>query len=201
MREIKNKSQQIAESILARISLLEHILATPKEFVNDEVIRKALKSQGGLSNLNYTFGTNDLFFKIYPISITTLKAKVSTVSEGLTWETFDALRVQALDVIEYAARKANDSPKQTKLGMKEALETLETELENQREINFRLIHALTRAVGEIESIQSTTKADLRAKRARDAIEIINKILGLNDYPFNNIEHKTTIVRLRPDIKP
>ncbi|MNG03531.1 hypothetical protein D3C84_866170 [compost metagenome] len=135
------------------------------------------------------------------MSITTLKAKISTVSEGFTWESFDKLRMQALNSINIPPHVDITSPKQTKLGLKDQLTTLKTELENQREINLRLIQALTKCVAEFETVRSTNKEDLRSKRAREAIETINQILGLNDFPFNKVERPVVILTLKSDTTP
>ncbi|WP_447903399.1 hypothetical protein [Pseudomonas serbica] len=198
MREKKNKSKTVVDSIIARISLLEAIVQSPKTYISEENIIKALSSQGSLASLTHTFMSNEKTFTILPLSVTTLKAKISTVSDGLTWESFDALRLQARDCILQAARTNDSSPKQTKLGLKESLANVETELENQREINFRLIQAISKTVGSIRDSLSITKAELRAKHAEETIQTIYMILGLNDFPFNKADRSTVILTLNPD---
>ncbi|MDZ5436773.1 hypothetical protein T3H00_29480 [Pseudomonas fluorescens] len=198
MREKKNKSKAVVDSILARISLLESILQSPKTYISDENIIRALSSQGSLASLTHTFMSNEETFTILPLSVTTLKAKISTVSDGLTWESFDALRLQARDCILQAARTSDSLPKQTKLGLKESLANAEAELENQREINFRLIQAISKTVGSIRDSLSITKAELRAKHAEETIQTIYKVLGLNDFPFNKADRSAVILALTPD---
>lgn len=198
MREKKNKSKKVVDSILARISLLESILQSPKSYISDENIIKALSSQGSLASLTHIFKSNEETFTILPLSVTTLKAKISTVSDGLTWESFDALRLQARDCILQAARTSNSLPKQTKLGLKESLAHAKAELENQREINFRLIQAISKTVGSIRDSLSITKAELRAKHAEETIQTIYMVLGLNDFPFNKAERSAVILALTPD---
>jgi hypothetical protein len=197
MRERKNKSIKITDSILARIELLERIISSPKKFIDDNVIKQALKSQRGLALLSYTVDI-ETGRSIFPMSITTLKARISTVSDGFNWESFDKLRVQALGSINSYSHSDIQSPTQTKLALKDQLKDLNNELENQREINLRLIQALTKSVAEIETVRSTNKEDLRTKRARDAIESINQILGLNDFPFNRVERPAIIITLKSD---
>ena len=200
MREKKNKSNLVIASILGRISLLESILQNPKSYTSDANIIKALSSQGSLASLSYTFTSHDKTLTILPLSVTTLKAKISTVSDGLTWESFDSLRLQARECILEAARISDSLPKQTKLGLKKSLAHAESELENQREINFRLVQALSKTVGSIRDSLGITKADLRAKHAEEVIETIYMILGLNDYPFNKVGRSAVILPLTPDRK-
>lgn len=198
MRKKKNKSETVVDSILARIKLLESILQSPKSYTSDKTIIKALSSQGSLASLTHTFMSNNEKFTIVPLSVTTLKAKISTVSDGLTWESFDALRLQARDSIIQAVRTNNSLPKQTKLGLKESLAHAEAELEKQREINFRLIQAISKTVGSIRDSLSITKTELRAKHAENTIQTIYMVLGLNDFPFNKAERSAVILPITPD---
>ncbi|MHA6234050.1 hypothetical protein [Pseudomonas fluorescens group sp. PF-69] len=201
MRQKINKSKQIEDSILATIKLLEITITTPNQFIDHTIIRHALKSQGGVASLEYTFDADDTSYCIKPLSITTLKSKISTISEGLTWETFDQLRVQAHDAIEHAAEKKTQGQKETKIGLKESLADAGENLEKQREINFRLLQAIGQAVTALESISSTSDGDLRVKRARDAIEMILRCLSLNEFPFNKVERTASILTLHQEKKP
>lgn len=140
-------------------------------------------------------------YYIKPLSITTLKAKISTISEGLTWETFDQLRTQALDAVEHATEHKTQGQKETKIGLKDSLANANYNLEKQREINFRLLQAIGQAVTALEGISSISDGDLRAKRARDATEMILRCLSLNEFPFNKVERTATLLTLHQDNKP
>jgi hypothetical protein len=200
MRLNKNKTLHIERSILCMIALFETILKFPNDFIENEIVRSALKSQGGIASLNYTLDIGDNSLIISAMSLTTLKAKISTVSEGLTWKSFDDLRTQAYEAVEYAAHKNDTTSKQTKLDLKETLLAAETEIQKLREINLKLIQALTQAVSNFEGIRCTSNEDLRAKKAKDATEAINKILGLNDFPFNKLNRPAAILSLHPEKK-
>ncbi|ANY86224.1 hypothetical protein IEC33019_0640 [Pseudomonas putida] len=201
MRRKTNKSKQIEDSIIALIKLFESAIADPKRFFDNAVICNALKSQGGVASLNHTFEDDNITYCIKPLSITTLKAKMSTLSDGFTWETFDKLRIQAHDAIEHAhVQKAQDQ-KTTKIGLKESLSIAELHLERQREMNFRILQAVGQALTILDGVVSIADEELRAKRTRDAKEIIYKCLSLNEFPFNKIDRTATIVTLHPDKKP
>lgn len=201
MRKKINKSKQIDDSILAIIKLLESTITAPEKFIDDTIIRHALKSQGKIASLDYVFYADDTSYCIKPLSITTLKAKISTISEGLTWETFDQLRVQALDAVEHATEHKKQGQKKTKIGLKQSLVNANDNLEKQREINFRLLQAIGQAITALEGISSISDGDLRAKRARDATEMILRCLSLNEFPFNKVERTATLLTLHQDNKP
>lgn len=201
MRKKINKSKQIEDSILAIIKLLESTITAPDKFIDDTIIRHALKSQGKIASLDYVFYADDTSYCIKPLSITTLKAKISTISEGLTWETFDQLRVQALDAVEHATEHKNQGQKETKIGLKQSLANANDSLEKQREINFRLLQAIGQAVTALEGLSSISDSDLRAKRTRDATEMILRCLSLNEFPFNKVERTATLLTLHQDNKP
>lgn len=201
MRKKINKSKQIEDSILAIIKLLESTITAPDKFIDDTIIRHALKSQGKIASLDYVFYADDTSYCIKPLSITTLKAKISTISEGLTWETFDQLRVQALDAVEHATEHKNQGQKETKISLKQSLANANDSLEKQREINFRLLQAIGQAVTALEGLSSISDSDLRAKRTRDATEMILRCLSLNEFPFNKVERTATLLTLHQDNKP
>lgn len=199
MRKAKNKSKQVADSILARIKLLERIIATPKDFLTDSTLKSALHSQASFASLSYEFGTQDSE-KITPLSITTLKAKTSTISEGFSWDGFERLRLQALESLDRAPQSEDSSTKQSKVGLQQQIIDIKLQLERQQETNIRLIQALTRAVNEIGTVSNTNKAELRSKRARDAVDAINETLGLNDFPFNRADRPAVVLKIVPEDK-
>ncbi|WP_426234784.1 hypothetical protein [Pseudomonas sp. TWP3-2] len=200
MRPLKNKAQQIETSIASLIILFEKIITAPKDYVNDQTIRNALKSQGGIAKLHLTSGSGATLMSISPMSLTTLKSKISTVSDGQTFESFDRMRIQALDALDHASLIKDEPKKQTKIGIRRELEQMKIQLEQHRETNFRLLQALSRALAAIESVRNITDFDLRAKRARDESDTIAKILTLNEYPFNKVERPAIVLALNTDAK-
>ncbi|UVL05979.1 hypothetical protein [Pseudomonas sp. B21-047] len=206
MKINKNKSGQIKTSIISTIRLLNRIIDHPSEFSENETIRDALKSQGALAGLTYTDIENAI--QIAPLSITTLKAKVTTHSGGFDFNSYDHLRKQALDSLtlldanlasDVDPNLSNDQPIiPSKVKLTNQIAVLESRLEKHREANFRLLQALNRAVTALENTSKTDDSRLRQKIARDEISSIAKTLLFNDHPFNKLHNPISIAPLHPE---
>ncbi|MBH3389419.1 hypothetical protein I5S62_09825 [Pseudomonas putida] len=206
MRVNKNKSGQIETSIRSIVKLLSRVIDHPSEFSANEIVRNALKSQGALAGLSFTDEKNAI--QIAPLSITTLKAKVTTYSGGFDFNSFDRLRKQALEslVLLDANLTTTVEPNlsygqpltTSKVKLTNQIAVLESRLEKHREANFRLLQALNRAVTALENTSKTDDSKLRQKIARDEISNIAKTLLFNDHPFNKLHHSITIIPLHPE---
>lgn len=210
MRVRKNKAEEVEKSIRSIIRLLERVISNPSTFIDNRLIRDALTAQKRLAGLTYLEDTGLEPIEITPLSLTTLKAKVSTLSDGFDFESLNRLRIQAVDAIALAQvtsgnRSAVDpdaplSP--PKLPAKDKLQQeinfLRDTLEKQREANFRILQTLNHAISAIDTIKTISDKDLRLHKADLEIDNIKKTLFLNDYPFNNTQRIATIVPIKPE---
>lgn len=102
MRVRKNKAEEVEKSIRSIIRLLERVISNPSTFIDNRLIRDALTAQKRLAGLTYLEDTGLEPIEITPLSLTTLKAKVSTLSDGFDFESLNRLRIQAVDAIALA---------------------------------------------------------------------------------------------------
>jgi hypothetical protein len=210
MRVRKNKAEQVEKSIRSIIRLLECVISQPSAFVDNRLIRDALTSQKRLAGLTYSDDSGLEPIEVTPLSLTTLKSKVSSLSDGFDFESLNRLRTQALDAITLAGvTSINQSAvnpsaphSQPKLTTKENLQreinSLRDTLEKHREANFRLLQTLNRSISAIETIKGVSDKDLRLHKAAQEIDSIKKTLLLNDYPFNSTQRTATIVSIKPE---
>ncbi|WP_060477679.1 hypothetical protein [Pseudomonas monteilii] len=190
MRPSKNKSQQVADSINAKIKLLELIHQRPRDFSSNEEIIKCLKNQVTFASLELEFTEDDKTWRSTSISLTTLKTKIYNVTENLSFESFDRMRTGAYEKLEESERRSETQSKVTKTGLAEKLKQSDALLEKQREYNFHLLQALIFCKSTIETIGQLPNEKAREKQSRDAVKTIASILSLNDYPFNRLERLT-----------
>ena len=190
MRPLKHKSSQVTDAIIAKVKLLHVILDKPKLFINDTTIRSALKSQGALAGLTYTFSAEDATWTTTPISLTTLKSKIFSATDSISFENLNRMRTGALEALVAAEERSTAPPPQTKLRLKENNESLEKALEIHKENNFHLLQALLFAKSALESLNNVQNEKARDRLIRESSKTIANILSLNSYPFNQLERLT-----------
>jgi hypothetical protein len=109
---MKNNKENNQRTILATEALLQEIIKSPDGFKNNDVLTKALKSQGGLAKYE------DAEQHIDTISINTVKS-LSELLLDKGFEGFDKLRTNARDAIEKALKgkikKSNEESARQKL--------------------------------------------------------------------------------------
>lgn len=206
MRVRKNKAAQVEKSIRSIIRLLQIIISQPSAFINNRLIRDALTSQKRLAGLTYSEDIGSEPIRVTPLSLTTLKSKISNLSDGFDFKSLDNLRIQAVDAIALAEVCSDLNPgdplSTPKLSTKEKLQqevhSLRDALEKQREANFRLLQTLNRSISAIENIKGVSDKDLRLRKADLEIDSIKKTLLLNDYPFNSTQRIAAIVPIKPE---
>jgi hypothetical protein len=193
MRTCKNKTHQIATSIQSMIKLLRYVLTHPERFTEDEHVRSALKSQGALSSLTYLANFESESIAITPISLTTLKSKVYSITGDISFELLNKMRLEALSKLQHYEVLNSQKNRRSKQFLSEKMTQLESDLNALRESNFHILQALLFAMNAIDSIgQSGTNA-LREKRTKDAKETIRKILTLNTYPFDSLNQNSFLI--------
>ena len=190
MRPYKNKTHQIATSIQSMIKLLRCILTHPEQFVEDKQVRLALKSQGALSSLTYTANFESESIAITPVSLTTLKSKVYSITGDISFDLLDKMRLEALSKLQRSEAFGSQKNRRSKQFITEKIKQLETDLNTLRESNFHMLQALIFAMNAIDSVGQAETNSLRTKRTKDAKETMQKILTLNTYPFDSLNQNS-----------
>jgi hypothetical protein len=190
MRPLKNKSHQVLESIRAKVRLVKCILENPAAFANNNSIKNSVKSQSALAQLTYAFEADNREWTSTRISLTTLKSKIYPATDDLSFENLDRMRIGAYEALDETEKIAITADKDTRVGLRKKIASLEKALELQRENNFHLLQALLFSKSSIESIGNLKNEKAREKRVREAGQTIANILSLNSYPFNQLEQLT-----------
>jgi hypothetical protein len=199
MRALKNKTEQIEKTIRGLVILIKCVLDNPRNFVDNQLIKTALKSQGKLCALDYKFMHDGDSIEITPISLTTLKSKLTTLSEGYSYASFDKLRLEAFDRLERAIHQNHQPSKQTKSGLELKILELQNDLIKHKEMNMHLLQALLFCDTAIESIDLASNEKVKHKKAREARETLRRILTLNEYPFDQLPRLTELMTRTPKV--
>ncbi|SDO48336.1 hypothetical protein SAMN04489798_3072 [Pseudomonas arsenicoxydans] len=196
----KNKSQTIKNSIMSLVALLNDILKHPEKYVENHYIRQSLNSQGGMASIDHDSNIDDIVIQIRPMSLTTLKSKISTYNQDVSFEFIDSLRLDACDAIDRVKQQDRAQKKPTKLGLQEQIVILKSDLESQREANFHLLQALSLSMSSISNIQNEQDQNIRKKLGKDATDSILRILTLKPRQITPPPNTSNIVTLKNDDK-
>lgn len=182
---IKNKAayEKNAKSFLALRDLLQLIIRQPAPFAENEMLLKALKSQGAMASLELSFEDHGATKLKERMSTNTLKAHAANAIEQ-GFEGFDALRIAALDKLLEFRERTESSNKRTKAGLSKRTSELEEQLEVLRQVNMVLLQGLSFAITEFRTVKATVKPDLLEDRAQNAADSLLGLLTLNPPPFN-----------------
>ncbi|WJN52579.1 hypothetical protein [Pseudomonas asiatica] len=189
MNKVTAAYEKNAKSLLALRDLLQLVIRQPARFAENEELLKALNSQGAVAAFEIEFEEDGELKRKERMSINTLKAHTANVFE-LGFEGFDALRVGAADAITGFKNRSESSNKRTKDGLSKRAAELETQLEQHQMINMLLLQGLSIAIGQFRTIRQDVKPALLEKRAKDAIETLIALVGLNPPPFNSLPSDT-----------
>ncbi|MGQ2965655.1 hypothetical protein [Methylophilus sp.] len=166
------------QSLLALKSLLAEINQHPANYLEQENVLAALKSQGALSKyLDESRG-------IYPSSINTQKRTAETIIEG-GYETVDKLRLAAQLSIEKKFYENKQPKKDSKTGLKATIEHQNEELLLIR--NDLLLLTLAFQKSLVQGLNYATNADhatltLCKKEQRELLDFLslrNNVLNTN----------------------
>jgi len=121
-----SRQQSTFASISALTNLLELVIATPNEYLNDAELNSALRSQGSLSK----YKRQDTL--IVPMSLNHQKAVAQEMLDG-GYTTIDSLRRRALGALQKERIKGKAGNKQTKAGLLQKVAELEATIQVQDE--------------------------------------------------------------------
>lgn len=193
MKTDKRVENNLAATLAAR-SILRSIIQNPEDYVDEESLIAALKSQGGLAKLDYETRIDGKTVLKMPMSLNTLKTYCDRELED-GFEGFDSLRLKAIDAIEnYKARSVRPDSR-SRVGMQSKIRELEEELDKHRAINFILLQAVQSAMSSIRSVKNAVDPELREKRAEEGMQRLRAITKLNPPPFDDTS-KPNVVSLK-----
>ncbi|WP_028627169.1 hypothetical protein [Metapseudomonas resinovorans] len=180
------KRELIDQSIGNIFKLLTDILCSPGSYVDNEQILYALKSQGRLCALNLEFAVQDKQFAIRPISLNTLKKRLSDNYSDRNFQQLDKLRLQAQMAIRKYSEELTAPQKTARSALEDQVEELKASVATLHAVNMVLIQALEVNRRDLITIFDTANTGLRQKRVNDAINRIVRILGMNPPPFDDV---------------
>ncbi|MDH4559701.1 hypothetical protein DM872_14010 [Pseudomonas taiwanensis] len=180
------KRELIDQSIGNIFKLLSDIAYSPGSYVENKQVFNALKSQGNLCALDLDFTVQDEQLAIRPISLNTLKKRLSDNSSDINFQHLDKLRVQAQAAIRKFSEDLTTPKKKTRSALEDQIEELKKSVATLHAVNMVLIQALEVNRRDLITISDTPSTGLRQKRINDAINRIIKILNLNPAPFDDI---------------
>lgn len=181
-----SKRDQIDQSIENIFKLLIEVGSSPGNYVEAKHIVTALKSQGSLCSLDIEFSIGNEQLIIRPISLNTLKNRLSENGLDRDFNHLDKLRIHALDATRRITEELAAPKKRTRTALKDQVELLKSSIATLHAVNMVLVQALEINRRDLITISDTTSNGLRQKRISDAINRIIKILGLNPAPFDDV---------------
>lgn len=185
-----SRAEQTLTGLRTLHTLLILICKQPLRFNKDMELRSALKSQGGLANLNYSIELEaGATATTFPMSLNTLKTYANENLSG-GFNSLNDLRIKAGEALENADKKEKHANKRSKSGLNRKIEQLEFELEMQRQTNVILLRALTESMHQFTSIRDASDDKIRAKRTHDGLQTLRAIVSMGIPPFNIIANSS-----------
>jgi len=190
-----------ANSLLALRDLLQLVIRQPAPFAENEALKKALKSQGGIATFEITFEDDGQVKHKERMSVNTLKSHSANVFEQ-GFEGLDALRIAALEKIEAFKERLNASNKRTKQGLSQRTAELQEQLQNQQRVNMVLLQGISHAISTLRTIRQDVKPVLMEKRAKDQVDALLALLTINPAPYSapSFDTRAQAADTPPDIK-
>lgn len=181
-----SKRELIDRSIEGIFALLYEIARTPASYVGNERIIEALKSQGNLCTLVMESEIQGKPLRIQPISLNTLKKRLSDNGPDRDFALLDKLRVHAQQAILGVNDKQAEPKKRSLNGLEDQIADLEESVASLHAVNMVLVQALEVNRRDLISLLSMTNAGLRQSKTQKAIDRIIKILSINPAPFDDV---------------
>lgn len=180
------KKNIIDNSITAIFILLRDILNSPGNYITNEKIKDALKTQGSLCSLDFKFSAENLEYHINPMSLNTLKKTLDENNPTKNFSHLNKLRLQAKNSISNYNTTPSKTRSRTKAGLDTYNSELEAEIHSLHRINMVLLQALANNIKDFNTIERTPNAGLRQNRIQKAIGRTVQTLSLNPTPFDDI---------------
>ncbi|CAK1803976.1 conserved hypothetical protein [Vibrio crassostreae] len=182
MSHIDPRAKKNSDGVLSLIDLLKSIAIEPQAYVNNTELIQSLKSQGRTAALHYEFTLNNEKKSTRRMSLNTLKTYADKLLED-GFEGLERLRIGAYDAISNYKSQEDKPNRRTKTGLLKTVNSLESQLEIQRKVNFILLQAVSSTMYSIKLVRDGDNPALRRKHSEDALDRIRAILSLNPTPF------------------
>lgn len=180
-------------STLAAMEILQAVCRSPDQYIENEKLLKAIKSQGGLAKLKYEGRIDDESISKNPMSLNTLKAYADDLFEE-GFEGLNHVRLKAIEALDEYIYRSIQPNSQSRAGLKAKIQDLEDELEKHRSANFILLQAINSAMDTIRNMQKETDDSMREEKANRGLKRIRAIASLNPDPFDKAQ--SSVVSLK-----
>jgi hypothetical protein len=191
-----SKKEQIGQSIISIFILLKKIQTNPENYFENEAITKSLRNQSNLCKLYYTFMSDGCEHHIFPLSLNTIKHKLSNSDIPGTFEELNTLRLLALDSIRNYRSPQKNVKKRNKSGLEDTIRELNASVASLHSTNMVLLQAIVTSINDLKTIKDTPNTGLRQKRIDDALQRITLILSINPTPYNDVTSAYPLKNLR-----
>ena len=163
--------------------ILRSIVNNPQQYSDDEVLKQALKSQGGVAKLEYAALIDGKSVHKNSMSLNTLKTYANDLfDEG--FEGLNQLRLKTVDILDEYIHRSIRPNSQSRAGLRSRIIKLEETLEKHRSVNFILLQAISSAMSTITSMKDAPDDSILEKRAKDGLARIRAVASLNPHPFD-----------------
>ena len=170
------------------IKLLKSVTNSPDDYIKDNELLLALKSQSGLA------GYENKQIKKEKVSLNTLKNRADAYIDG-GFKVLDNYRTSAFQSMQYKKDKSGESNRRTRVGLSKRVNELEEEVLEMQKICFCLIQGVTEATDEIEALVTQDNRSVRERRAKQAVTKLKSLLTINPEPFNSPVRNDNIVEI------
>lgn len=168
----KNKMEMIK-----LLKLLKQVVLSPKVYLEDVDLIKALKNQKELSKYE-----NQSCDKV-KVSLNTLKNRANENIDG-GFKVLDDYRVSALQAIQDQNEQSNKSNTRTRTGLSKRASELSDEVLVMKKICTNLIEGIFEAIEEIEALAPLERKDVRERRAKQAVRKLKSMFTLHQKLFD-----------------
>lgn len=183
----ETKRELIDRSICNIFRLLSDIIDHPGSHAEDQHVINALRSQGRLSSLALEFTIDNERLTINPISLNTLKNRLTASAPPNNFECLNQLRNHAQIALSRYGKEKSSPPKRSSAALLEQVANLKSSISSLQAANMILLQALEVNRRDLLTISNTANTSLRQKRIDDAISRMIYILGLTPPPFAKLK--------------
>lgn len=183
----ETKRELIDRSICNIFRLLSDIINHPGSYIEDQQVIIALRSQGRLSSLALEFTVDNERLTINPISLNTLKKRLTESAPPNNFECLNQLRNHAQIALSRHGKEKSGSSKRSLAALLDQVANLKSSISSLHAVNMVLLQVLEVNRRDLLTISNTDNASLRQKRIDDALSRMIRILGLNPPPFAKLK--------------
>lgn len=196
----ETKRALIDRSICNIFRLLSDIIDHPGSYVEDQQVISALRSQGRLSSLALEFTIDNERLTINPISLNTLKKRLTESTPQNNFESLNQLRIHAKIALSRCGKEKPRYSKRSLAALIDQVANLKSSISSLQAVNMVLLQVLEVNRRDLLTISNTANESLRQKRIDDALSRMIRILGLNPPPFAKLKTvpPTSPLRLASD---